>query len=370
MSPPRFGRALAILIGCSAFLMNAASATAALAAETLAQALASAYANNPTLNAGRAGLRATDEGVPQALSGFRPTVAAGANAGITESSGSTLYPRGVSLTITQPLFEGLRTANGVKIAETAVLAGREVLRNTEQTTLLAAVQAFMDLVKAQAIVNLQKQNVDFLGQQGKAAEDKLNVGEGTRTAVAQTNASLAAGQASYTSAVAALTTAIAVYEQVIGHRPQSLGAATPIDALVPKDVNAALAGVLASHPAILAASYNVDVAGFNVKVAEGALLPTVTLQGSLSHNEGGSSGQSAAASAVASLNVPIYTAEHPPPKSAKRKRRSTRHASSSTSPATRCAKRRSPNGACSTRRAPRSARLSRRSARRVWFSPA
>jgi outer membrane protein len=295
---------MAIVIACSILFLNSASAEAA-AAETLAQALASAYENNPTLNAQRAGVRATDEGVPQALSGYRPTVSAGASAGVTDISGSTFYPRGMSLTITQPLFQGWRTVNGVKIAETAVLAAREVLRNTEQTTLLAAVQAFMNLVQAQAILNLQKQNVDFLGQQVKAAEDKLNVGTGTRTDVAQTNASLAAGQASYSSAVAALNTAIAVYEQVIGHRPQSLGAAKPIDTLLPKNVNAALADV-PSHPAILAASYNTDVAEFNVKVAEGALLPTVTLQGSLAHDVGSSTGQATSASAVASLNVPIY----------------------------------------------------------------
>ena len=295
---------MAIVIACSILFLNSASAEAA-AAETLAQALASAYENNPTLNAQRAGVRATDEGVPQALSGYRPTVSAGASAGVTDINGSTFYPRGVSLTITQPLFQGWRMVNGVKIAETAVLAAREALRNTEQATLLAAVQAFMNLVQAQAILNLQKQNIDFLGQQVKAAEDKLNVGEGTRTDVAQTNASLAAGQASYSSAVAALNTAIAVYEQVIGHRPQSLGAAKPIDTLLPMNVNAALADV-PSHPAILAASYNTDVAEFNVKVAEGALLPTVTLQGSLAHDEGSSTGQATSASAVARLNVPIY----------------------------------------------------------------
>ncbi|MEJ0096927.1 MAG: TolC family protein [Bauldia sp.] len=184
-------------IGCSLFITHSALAESAGSVETLAQALASAYTDNPTLNAQRASLRATDEGVPQALSGYRPTVSAGASAGITDSPSGTNYPRGVSLTITQPLFTGFRTTNGTKIAETAVLAAREMLRDTEQTTLLNAVEAFMNLVQAQAILNLQKQNVDFLGQQGKAATDRLNVGEGTKTDVAQTDASLAAGQASY-----------------------------------------------------------------------------------------------------------------------------------------------------------------------------
>jgi outer membrane protein len=299
---------MAIAIGCSIFVIHFASAGTAISAETLAQALASAYADNPTLNAQRASLRATDEGVPQALSGFRPSVSAGATAGVTDSGSGTFYPRSVSLTVTQPLFTGLRTTNGVKIAETAVLAAREVLRNTEQTTLLSAVQAFMNLVQAQALLNLQKQNVDFLSQQGNAAQDRLNVGEGTRTDVAQTDASLAAGQANYDSAVASLNTAIAVYEQVVGHTPKSLGAAKPVESLLSKNLNAALADAMTSHPAILAASYNIDVADFNVKVAEGALLPTVSLQGSLSHSEGGSTGGiSNSASAVASLSVPIYS---------------------------------------------------------------
>ena len=143
----------------------------------MAEALASAYANNPTLNAQRASLRATDEGVPQALSGYRPKVTGAADAGITAINGTTLYPRGVSLTIEQPIFLGHRTANGVKIAETAVLAGREVLRNAEQSTLLSAAQAFMNLVQAKAVLNITRDNLDFLSAQLRAANDRLNVGD-------------------------------------------------------------------------------------------------------------------------------------------------------------------------------------------------
>lgn len=311
MPPSWCGRAMAVVVGCSILVMNSAAVDAAVAVETLAQALASAYANNPTLNAQRASLRATDEGVPQALAGFRPTIAAGVSASLADTNGSTTYPRSESLTLTQPLFQGLRTVNGVNAAESAVLAGREVLRNTEQTTLLAAVQAFMDVVKSQAILNLQKQNVDFLGQQVRAAQDKLKVGAGTRTDVAQTNASLAAGQATLNTAAASLGTAIAVYEQVIGHKPRNLGTATSIDRLLPRDLNSALADGITLHPAILAAGYDMDIAEFNVKVAEGALLPTLALQSSLSHNEGGSSGQATSASAVLNLSVPLYAGGNP-----------------------------------------------------------
>lgn len=278
------------------------------AAESLADALASAYGNNPTLNAQRASLRATDEGVPQALSGYRPTVSASADAGVQMSGGNTTYPRGVSISVEQPIFSGFKTKNSVKMAETAVLAGREVLRSTEQTILLNAVTAFMNLVQAQANLNLQSQNVDFLRRQLTAENDRLKVGEGTKTDVAQTNASLAAAESQYSAAVATLNTAIAVYEQIIGHRPKSLGAATPIDAILPKSLDGALASGNSRNPSLLAANYNIDVALYNVNVLEGALLPSVTATGTLAHGEDRSSvgSSSNSASLVAKLSVPIY----------------------------------------------------------------
>ena len=278
-------------------------------AETLLQALASAYANNPTLNAQRAALRATDEGVPQALGGYRPTVSGSISAGVSDTSGTTLYPRTYTLTVQQPIFAGFRTKNSVKAAETAVLAGRETLRATEQDTLLNGVTVFMDLVKAQANLNLQKQNVDFLQQQLNAANDRLKVGEGTKTEVAQTQYSLAAGQSQYDAAVATLNTAIATYEQIIGHRPRSLGTARPISGMLPKSLNTALADGLGSNPTVLAASYNVDVASYNVNVLEGSLLPTVGLTGSLSHRDDASfvGSSSDTSSLMAGINIPIYT---------------------------------------------------------------
>ena len=318
MSPSRSGRVVAAAIACTFLAFNTClAAGAAPPPETLAQALASAYANNPTLNAQRASLRATDEDVPQALAGFRPTIAAGVSGGITDVGGAQLRPWAAQITATQPLFAGMRNVNGVKAAETAVLAARETLRNTEQSTLLAAVQAFVDLVQAQATLDLQRQNVGFLMQQVKAASDELDAGEGTRVAVAQTKASLAAGQASLSVAVSSLNAAMAAYEQVIGHRPTRLSAAQPVDALLPKDVSAALSEAMASHPAILAAGYGVDAAGSAVKIAEGALLPVVSLVGTVTHADGDVTGQSAfggqldSASAIVNLKVPIYSGGGP-----------------------------------------------------------
>lgn len=279
-------------------------------AETLADALASAYANNPTLNAQRAALRATDEGVPQALSGYRPTIAASADAGISSANSNTTYPRGVSISIEQPIFNGHRTKNGVKAAESAVLAGREGLRSTEQQTLLSAVQAFMGLVRAQAILNLRRQNVEFLNEQVRAANDRLNVGEGTRTDVAQTRASLAAGQSALNAASASLNAAIATYEAVVGHRPTSLGAASSVDGLLPGSMDAALEMGIASNPGVLAASYNIDIASYNLNVLEGAFLPTVSVTGTVSHRADTSvvGSHSNSASLVGRVSVPIYQA--------------------------------------------------------------
>ncbi len=293
-------------IGSAFFVIGSAAAQTDVGVESLSQALASAYQNNPTLNAQRADLRATDEGVPQALAGYRPTVSAAGQ--VSATNGSSFYPASISLTIEQPLYAGGRTVNGVNIAETAVLAGRELLRDTEQNTLLSAAQAFMNLVEAQALVNLRRENVDFLSQQGKASTDRLNVGEGTKTDVAQTDAAVAAGQADLNTAIANLNTAIAVYEQVIGHRPKSLGAAKPIDNLLSKTLNGALADAMTSHPEILASGYNIDIAEYNVKIAEGALLPTLSVAGTVTHAEGSgvSSQNGDSATAVARLSVPIY----------------------------------------------------------------
>ena len=302
----RFGLAAAVAVAGSFSVLTPASA------ETLAEALASAYANNPSLNAQRAALRATDEGVPQALSGYRPTISGAASAGINNVSGSgSAYPTSVSISVVQPIFTGFQTKNSVRAAETAVLAGRESLRATEQSTLLSAVTAFMDLVQAQANLNLQRQNVDFLRQQLNAANDRLNVGEGTRTDVAQTNARLAVGRSQYEAAVATLNTAVAVYEQVVGHRPQRLGSAKPVGTLLPNSLDAALAAAMGTNPSILAAAYNIDVATYNVNVLEGSLLPSASVTGTLSHSDTGTSGPTAvtdSASLVARLSVPIYSA--------------------------------------------------------------
>jgi outer membrane protein len=287
-----------------------ASFVAPATAETLAQALAAAYSDNPTLNAQRASLRATDEGVPQALSGYRPTIFGSASVSRTDTNLTTPFTsKSIALTIQQPLFLGFRTTNSVRMAETAVLAGREVLRNTEQAVLLDAATAYVDVILAQALVSIRSQNIEFLNEQVRAANDRLNVGEGTRTDVAQTDAALALGRSNYSTAIANLSAARATYQQIVGHAPKALGSIMSIDKFLPRNLDAALAKGRDRHPAILASAYNIDVAAFNVKFLEGQLLPSVTLEGNLARNidqNGPNTGTIDSASIVGRISVPIY----------------------------------------------------------------
>lgn len=287
-------------------------------AETLTSALSQTYNNNPTLNAMRAQLRATDENVPQALSGYRPVLTGNAYVGPSYARGrsssqlpvssSTTWPRGYSLTIEQPIFRGFRTQNSVKQAESAVLAGRELLRSTEQDVLLDAVAAYTNVLYYKGIVSLREQNIAFLREQQRAAADRLKVGEGTRTDLAQTDAALSQGQTEYDVAIANLNSANATYVQIIGTAPKSLQIPSVNSRLLPKSESATVSAGQSRHPTIRAASYNVDTAAFNVKVIEGQLLPTVSLQGQLAHTDDssltGSFGDSA--TITANLTVPIY----------------------------------------------------------------
>ena len=304
--------------------MALALAAGPVAAESMSAALASAYTDNPDLNSARAQLRAIDEGVPKALSGYRPQVSLSADLatrttrtnpsddfrppGFRSNWSTGSMPRGVQLSVEQPIFLGFRTTNSVKLAQSSVKAAREQLKGVESDVLLDAVTAFMDVIRAQVVVNLTAQNIEFLREQLRAAEDRLNVGEGTRTDVAQTNARLQEGISDYAQAVADLNQAIATYIQVIGHRPESLGGYNGIEKLLPRTMDAGLAVALSEHPSIVAALYNIDIASYNVRIAEGATLPTLGVQGSLTHreDEGGSGSWNEEAQIIGQLTVPIY----------------------------------------------------------------
>jgi outer membrane protein len=297
--------------------------------ETLMEALASAYSNNATLNASRAGTRATDENVPKALSGFRPQVSAFAQAGYGNTQSSTrnavslggastfdnfyYAPLVVGFQVVQTLYAGGRLENGVKAAEASVKAAREQLRYQEQTTLADAVTAYMDVIATRDVLVLRKSNVDFLKEQVRAASDRFSVGEGTKTDVSQAEAALAAAQAQVSLAEANALSAVGNYQSVIGHKPGKLAPASPIARMVPASLDVAVAASRAEHPAIIGAIHGADAAAYNVEIAEGALLPSLSVTGKAQHNVTGLYGSQSAtstmefdASVMAQLSVPIY----------------------------------------------------------------
>jgi outer membrane protein len=292
------------------------------AQESLQRSLARAYGNNPELNAQRANVRAVDELVPQALSGFRPRVTGAADVGRAyfesvnratpgRARGRTsdaYSPRGVGLQVDQTLFNGFRTENQTRAAESRVLGARETLRNTEQTVLFNGVTAYMNVLRDTAILNLQRNNVEVIEEQLRQTNDRFRVGEVTRTDVAQSEARLALARANASVAQGNLRASIATFRQRIGVEPKRLNPANPIENLLPRSLDAAVAMGLREHPAIIAALHGVDSQQLQVKVVEGELLPTIGLSGSLARRWETQSSDTElySASLVARLSVPIY----------------------------------------------------------------
>jgi outer membrane protein len=328
-------RTLKLSLLCA--VVAAPVAMAVAHADTLEGALADAYRANPALNAQRANVRSIDEGVPQALAGYRPRVTATATGGEqsistttkTTSSGvnipgvgvvgaGTSYPTqsgynspfSTGLTITQTLFNGFQTANRTRQAESQVLAARANLAVNEQTVLLNAVTAYMNLLRDAAILELQRSNVQVLQEQLRQTRDRFNVGEVTRTDVAQAESSLAGGRSQLLTAESNYKSSAATYRQVIGHDPGRLAPAAPVDRFSPRTLDQAIAVGIAANPAVATAQFNTDAAELNVKVQEGALLPNLAVQGSVqkSYLAAGSLStmESLNASVLGTLTVPIY----------------------------------------------------------------
>jgi outer membrane protein len=311
-----------------AVLAGAAMPSVAAVAGSLEEALVHAYMNNPQINAQRASVRATDEGVPQALAGYRPRVSATGSVGIqtlkttVREIGSTTdptappsffkqsggnIPRGYGATISQTLYNGFLTSNRTRMAESQVLAARELLRNTEQTVLLDAVIVYMNLLRDTAILELQRSNVQVLEEQLSQARHRARIGNVTATDVSQSETRLAVGRTQVFAAQANYESAKGFYRQVIGLPPGRLVAARSVDRFIPKFSDAS-ALAIASHPNVAAAQHNVDTALMQVKVTESALHPTLTLQGVVQqqYDQTLNAAHTMAASAAAQLSVPLY----------------------------------------------------------------
>src|ERR1700693_3912988 len=261
---------------CVVAIVNLA-AIGSSAAETLPEALVKAYQTNPQLNAERARQRGTDENVPQALAGYRPQIVASLSGGLqavrnllpdNTVQSATLKPWTIGVTVTQTLFNGFKTANSVRVAELQVRSGREALRNVGQGVLLDAVTAYSNVLANQSQVQAQRSNVACMRETLGVTQRRLNAGDVAPTDTAQAEARLSRGLADLNAAEINLAISQATYTQVIGNPPAQLRLAETVDRYLPRSRDDATNLAYKEHPAVMAASFDVDVASTTIHVAE------------------------------------------------------------------------------------------------------
>ena len=309
-------RKACLLAGIATVIATLAGMSAAQA-ESLEDVLASAYGSNPTLLARRAQLRATDEAVPQALSAWRPTVTFSGEVarGRYESNTSSLArdqgrtSESSALTVTQPLYRGGRTEAGTRKAEAVVLASRADLTVNEQTVLLSAATAYLDVVRDEAVLQLNVNNEQVLRRQLEAAQERFRVGEITRTDVSQAEARLAGAIADRAAADGALQNSRAKFITIVG-RPAETPVAPTKPVPVPATFQDAKELTLAHNPGVVYADWTAEAAKHDIDLKFGELLPTVSLVGEVSRGlHTTQHGSEVASQEVAlKLSVPIYEA--------------------------------------------------------------
>ncbi|HMK89124.1 MAG TPA: TolC family outer membrane protein [Methylocystis sp.] len=316
----------------SAIAAGAASlsllACAPAVAETMRGALIKTYNNNPDLDEQRANVRVRDEDIPKAAAGWRPKAGFSFNGGpqrvgIKEPEGFDQYgnraymndkysglPKNGTFSITQPVFDGWKTTNAVRQAESGVFAARAGLRQAEQQALQYGATAYMNVLRDAAVVQLRKNNITVLQEQLRVTRDRQLFGEVTMTDVAQAEAALAQARSDYAAAQGALENSMANYVQVVGDAPTRLEPAPALDKLVPRSREDAIRMALLAHPNIVAAEHQIDAAEAAVRVAEAALAPTASIGAQVIQtydsyfgypNTRQSSGQ-----LLGQLNIPLY----------------------------------------------------------------
>ncbi|NIZ02347.1 TolC family outer membrane protein [Thalassospira lucentensis] len=302
------------LLTCSILATGGLVAQGA-SAESLEDALIKAYQSNPTLEAGRAALRSTDEEISQALSNWRPSVTLNGDAGFRENStevngvdtDNSLTPYTVGLNVTQPIYRGGRTVAQTDRAEARVLAQRAALRETEQDVLLNVATAYFNVLRDMAVVELNQNNTRVLDRQLQATSDRFEVGEVTRTDVSQAEARLAGSKADLISAQGALANTRAQYERLVGNPPANLEIPNPLIGL-PTSIADVLAIAQDQHPEVLQAMYTEQAARSDIRVNEGSLYPEVKLSAGVdrTHEASNEDMTTDSADIIASVSVPLY----------------------------------------------------------------
>ena len=288
--------------------------------ETLEDALVSTYNTNPLLLSERANLRATDEGVPQALAGWRPTVTFSGSAGMERSENSpaappnapahqSLQPKSYSLTMNQSLYSGGATVAKTAQAEDQVQGERAKLLATESTALFTAAQAYFDVLRDQAVVQLDRNNEQVLTRQLDITSDQFRVGQVTRTDVAQAQSALAAATATRLTDQGTLQNDAANYTHAVGHPPADL-AQPKTQLALPTSREQALTLAATENPNVIAAQYAENAARDLVAATKAQLLPSLGLVGNVQRlQESQLNGREQTnLSGIAQLTVPLYEA--------------------------------------------------------------
>ena len=267
-------------LAIASLLIALAAGTAS--ADTLREALGSTYQANPTLTAQRESLKATDAGVAIARSAGRPTLTgtAGLTRDVTRSGRFEVGTgKGPFMTagadLAYPLFQGGTVKNDIKAAKTRVEAGRATLRAVEGDVFTEAVAAYMDVIRDRATVELNTNNVKVLETNLQATSDRFEIGDVTRTDVAQSEARLALARSRLALAEGRLTASEQNYRRVIGRQPGQLQPPPPLPPF-PATADQAVRIALVNNPDLIAITRQAEAAGYDVKSVRGTRLPTVT----------------------------------------------------------------------------------------------
>jgi len=330
---------VSVTLGAMVLLTGTCLLSSPSSAETIESALARAYQYNPQLDAQRAATRVTDENVPQALSGYRPKVGVTATIGeqnttyvqqsqipadsnniagnpngptpaqtLNSTITGTVTPYSLGISGSQTLFNGFQTANRVRAAESQVSGANEALRVMVQTILLNAATIYMDVLRDTANLQIQQSNVRALRDTLAQTRERFSVADVTRTDVSQAEAQLAAAGISLLTAEVTLQTSKANYFSIIGAEPKDLTPGAPVERFVPPTLPAAIDAAMVRNPNVTAATFGIDVAHLQVKIAEGALYPTLAIQATaqLSSEQQLLLPSQESTSVVAQLSIPLY----------------------------------------------------------------
>lgn len=298
---------LALLVACSS--------VGAAHAQSISQALAAAYNHAPDLQAALLGAKAQAEGIVQAKAGLLPTIGASISTNQSTSLVGGNWTPGSSLTAglsyNQTIYDNNRTAAQVEAARAAAEVAEYQLRNTEQNVLLSVVQAYMAVLSGRELLALRQENVNFFQAQLQSAQDRLDVGEGTRIDVAQAQARLAQGQAAQQAAAGSLQASEATFFRLVGQRPQALSTGHNFGNLLPRSIDAAIAEAEIGHPAILLAKASIRAAQAGSDAAEANYFgATASVTGQVGSSWTGPSGgprDGISASLGFQLTIPIYS---------------------------------------------------------------